>query len=52
MNEVQEILKEARYAKKHDYRTYEYFKLKIYNLNLPYIQQESAIHQLIKILGV
>ena len=51
-DEAREILKEARFAKKHDYRTYEYFKQRIYSLNLTYIDQEEAIKQLAKILGV
>lgn len=49
---AREIIKEARYARKHDYRTYEYFKNRIYDLGLTYIDQEEAIKQIAKILGV
>ena len=53
MNEkAREIIKEARFAKKRDYRTYEYFKHKIYDLCLPYIDQEEALKQIAKILRV
>ena len=49
---VEELLKEARFARKRDYRVYEYFKNKIYDLGLNYIESEQAIRQLAKILEV
>lgn len=49
---VEDILKEARFARKRDYHVYEYFKNKIYDLGLSYIDAQSAIAKLAKILEV
>lgn len=49
---VENILKEARFARKHDYHTYEYYKNKIYDLGLSYIDAQSAVIELAKILEV
>lgn len=47
-----EILKEARFARKRDYREYEYFKQKLQDLNLDYITYEAYIKKLAKVLEV
>lgn len=47
-----QIIKEARFARKGDYRTYETFKRKLENLCLPYAVYSSCIMELAKILGV
>lgn len=53
MNNVAEnILKEARFARKRDWNTYEYFKQKLQALNLSSVEYETYIHKLTKILGV
>ena len=52
MTEAEQILKEARFARKHDWGTYEYFKNKFQGLNLPYTEYETYIHKLTKILEV
>lgn len=46
------IIKEARFARKRDWGTYEYFKQRLQNLNLSPVEYETYIHKLTKILGV
>lgn len=46
------ILKEARFARKGDYRTYETFKRKLENLSLPYAVYASCVQELARILNV
>lgn len=50
--EADQILKEARFARKKDWSTYEYFKQRLQNLNLSYVEYETYIHRLTKILEV
>ena len=52
MMAASQIMKEARFARKGDYRTYETFKRKLENLCLPYAVYSSCIMELAKILGV
>lgn len=51
-SKADEILKEARFARKRNYREYEYFKQKLQELNLDYIIYEAYIKKLAKILEV
>lgn len=46
------ILKEARFARKGDYRTYENFKQRIEELDLSYEMYSQAIHSLAQILRI
>ena len=50
--EVTMILKEARFARKGDYRTYENFKQRIEDLDLSYEMYSQAIHSLARILRI
>lgn len=52
MERAEQILKEARFARKRDWGTYEYFKSRLQGLNLSWIDYETYIHKLTKILEV
>lgn len=47
-----QIMKEARFARKGDYRTYENYKQRIIDLNLPWDKQDFMLRELAKILRV
>ncbi len=50
--QLQYLLKAARFARKGDYRTYESFKRKIEALNLPEVAYDTAIRELARVLKV
>lgn len=52
ISQADQIIKQARFGRKHDYREYEYFKMQLENLALPYSLYESYTHKLIKVLEV
>lgn len=47
-----QILKEARHARKGDYRVYEKYKHQIENLDLNWVKKEDALRSLVNILRV
>ena len=51
-NQIRQIMKEARFARKGDYRTYENYKQQIIDLNLPWDKQDFILRELTKILRV
>ena len=51
-NQIRQIMKEARFARKGDYRTYENYKQQIVDLNLPWDKQDFILRELAKILRV
>lgn len=51
--EIEEILKEARFARKSDYHTYEYFKARLYLIKTATsVELDEAVKKLINILRV
>ena len=52
LREAYEILKEARFARKGDYRTYERYKDRIKDIGLSWAEYDNVIRQLSKILKI
>ena len=51
--EIEEILKEARFARKSDYHTYEYFKARLYLIKTATsVELDEAVKKLMNILKV